>query len=169
MLMPDGRRSPLAGTRVESVGSTTRPIAPGRCGRPKAAQIYRNRQSASGPAVARAYEVGEHPSVCGAVRPPGASPPARFGMPPDGVLAVVCLDNPRDNPRGKARWTSLPSLGPQEECRWRLSDVIPARMVSHTLYSSSMEGSDLASIAQERPGRAPQILEPVLGVVLILT
>src|SRR6266404_8671325 len=28
---------------------------------------------------------------------------------------------------------SLPSLGPQEECPWRLSDVIPARMVSHTL------------------------------------
>src|SRR5271169_3316176 len=34
---------------------------------------------------------------------------------------------------GKALWTSLPSLGPQEECPWRLSDVIPARMVSHTL------------------------------------
>jgi hypothetical protein len=27
------------------------------------------------------------------------------------VLAVVCLDNPRDNTRGKALWTSLPSLG----------------------------------------------------------
>src|SRR5580704_359795 len=54
-------------------------------------------------------------------------------MPPEGVLAVVCLDNPRDNTRGKALWTSLPSLGPQEECPWRLSDVIPARMVSHTL------------------------------------
>ena len=55
------------------------------------------------------------------------------GDAPDGVLSVVCLDNPRDNTRGKARWTSLPSLGPQEECPWRLSDVIPARMVSHTL------------------------------------
>src|SRR5882724_6346509 len=33
-------------------------------------------------------------------------------MPPEGVLAVVCLDNPRDNTRGKALWTSLPSLGP---------------------------------------------------------
>ncbi len=49
-------------------------------------------------------------------------------MPPEGVLAVVCLDNPRDNTRGKALWTSLPSLGPQEECPWRLSDVIPAQM-----------------------------------------
>lgn len=67
------------------------------------------------------------------MRPPGATPPARPGMPPEGVLAVVCLDNPRDNTRGKALWTSLPSLGPQEECPWRLSDVIPARMVSHTL------------------------------------
>src|SRR5205085_10214818 len=55
------------------------------------------------------------------------------GHAPEGVLAVVCLDNPRDNTRGKALWTSLPSLGPQEECPWRLSDVIPARMVSHTL------------------------------------
>ena len=45
----------------------------------------------------------------------------------------MCLDNPRDNTRGKALWTSLPSLGPQEECPWRLSDVIPARIVSHTL------------------------------------
>src|SRR5437868_10774925 len=34
---------------------------------------------------------------------------------------------------GQGLWTSLPSLGPQEECPWRLSDVIPARMVSHTL------------------------------------
>ena len=55
------------------------------------------------------------------------------GMPPEGVLAVVCLKNPRDNTRGKALLTSLPSLGPQEECPWRLSDVIPARMVSRTL------------------------------------
>src|SRR5580704_7528283 len=54
-------------------------------------------------------------------------------MPPEGVLAIVCLDNPRDNTRCKALWTSLPSLGAQEECPWRLSDVIPARMVSHTL------------------------------------
>jgi hypothetical protein len=59
-----------------------------------------------------------------------AAPP---GMHPEGVLAVVCLDNPRDNTRGKALWTALPSPGPQEECPWRLSDVIPARMVSHTL------------------------------------
>jgi hypothetical protein len=28
-----------------------------------------------------------------------------------GELAVVCLDNPRDDTRGKALWTSLPSLG----------------------------------------------------------
>src|SRR5215472_18758297 len=49
------------------------------------------------------------------------------------VLAVVCLDNPRDNTGGKALWTALPSPGPQEEYPWRLSDVIPARMVSHTL------------------------------------
>jgi hypothetical protein len=55
------------------------------------------------------------------------------GMHLEGVLAVVCLDNPRDNTRGKALWTALPSPGPQEECPWRLSDVIPARMVSHTL------------------------------------
>src|SRR5712671_2970275 len=41
---------------------------------------------------------------------------ALMGMPPEGVLAVVCLDNPRDNTRGKALWASLPSLGPQEEC-----------------------------------------------------
>ena len=47
---------------------------------------------------------------------PGATPPARPGMPPEGVLAVECLDNPRDNTRGKALWTSLLSLGPQEEC-----------------------------------------------------
>jgi hypothetical protein len=33
------------------------------------------------------------------------------GHSPEGVLAVVCLDNPRDNTRGKALWTSLPSLG----------------------------------------------------------
>jgi len=36
-----------------------------------------------------------------AVRLPGATPPARSGMPPEGVLGVVCLDNPRDNTRGK--------------------------------------------------------------------
>ena len=54
-------------------------------------------------------------------------------MHPEGVLAVVCLDNPRENTRGKSLWTALPSPGPQEECPWRLSDVIPARMVSHTL------------------------------------
>ena len=35
------------------------------------------------------------------MRPPGATPPARPGMPPEGVLAVVCLDNPRDNTRGE--------------------------------------------------------------------
>ena len=68
-----------------------------------------------------------------AVRPPGATPPARPGKHPEGVLAVVCLGNPRDNTRGKALSTSLLSLGPQEECPWCLSDVIPARMVSHTL------------------------------------
>src|ERR1700757_496467 len=55
------------------------------------------------------------------------------GHAPEGVLAVVCLDNPRDNTRGKAPWTVLLSPGPQEECPWRLSDVIPARMGSHTL------------------------------------
>src|SRR5689334_9501861 len=55
------------------------------------------------------------------------------GHAPEGVLAIVCLDNPRDNTRGKALWTSLPSLGSQEECPWRLSDAIPAPMVSHTL------------------------------------
>jgi hypothetical protein len=49
------------------------------------------------------------------VQPPGATPLARPGMPPEGVLAVECLDNPRDNTRGKALWTSLPSLGPQED------------------------------------------------------
>src|SRR5712671_1487245 len=37
---------------------------------------------------------------------------ALMGMPPEGVLAVVCLDNPRDNTRGKALWASLPLLGP---------------------------------------------------------
>ncbi len=46
-----------------------------------------------------------------AVRPPEATPPARPGMPSEGVLAVVCLDNPRDNTRGKALWASLPSTG----------------------------------------------------------
>ena len=46
------------------------------------------------------------------MRPPGAMLPARPGMHPEGVLAVVCLDNPRDNTRGKALWTSLLSLGP---------------------------------------------------------
>jgi hypothetical protein len=51
-----------------------------------------------------------------AVQPPGATPPARPGMPPQGVLAVVCLDHPRDNTRGKALWTLLPSPGSQEEC-----------------------------------------------------
>ena len=35
-----------------------------------------------------------------AVRPPEATPPARPGMPPEGVLAVVCLDDPRNNSRG---------------------------------------------------------------------
>ena len=50
----------------------------------------------------------------------GATPPARPSMHPEGVLAVVCLDNPRDNTRGKALWTALPSPGPQEECPWRL-------------------------------------------------
>ena len=34
------------------------------------------------------------------------------GRAPEGVLAVVCLDDPRDNTRGKALWTSLLSLGP---------------------------------------------------------
>jgi hypothetical protein len=43
-----------------------------------------------------------------------ATPPAMPGHAPEGVLAVVCLDNPRDNTRGKALPTSLPSLGPQE-------------------------------------------------------
>jgi len=57
-----------------------------------------------------------------AVRPPGATPPARPGMPPEGVLAVVCRDNPRDNTRGKALLISLPSRVTQEECPWRLSD-----------------------------------------------
>src|SRR5262249_11872549 len=66
-------------------------------------------------------------------RPLEVTPPARPGMPQEGVLAVVCLDNPRDNTRGKAFWTLLPLTGPQEECPWRLSDVIPARIVSHTL------------------------------------
>ena len=37
-----------------------------------------------------------------AVRPPEATPPARPGMPPEGVLAVVCLDDLRDNTMGKA-------------------------------------------------------------------
>ena len=36
-----------------------------------------------------------------AVRRPGATPPVRPGRPPKGVLAVVCLDNPRDNMGGK--------------------------------------------------------------------
>src|SRR5689334_22412859 len=47
------------------------------------------------------------------------------------VLAVVRLGNLRDDTREQGPWTSLPLL--QEECPWRLSDVIPARMVSHTL------------------------------------
>ena|SRR6516164_251727 len=51
-------------------------------------------------------------SQCG----PLGAPPARPGISPEGVLAVVCLDNPRDNTWGKALWTSLPSLEPQEEC-----------------------------------------------------
>src|SRR5437660_6362570 len=58
------------------------------------------------------------------------------GMPghaPEGVLAVVCLHNPRDNTRARSSGLSLRSLGSQEECPWRLSDAIPARMVSHTL------------------------------------
>ena len=42
------------------------------------------------------------PGASAVVPPPGATPPARPGMPPEGVLAVVCLDNPRDNTRGKA-------------------------------------------------------------------
>ena len=37
-----------------------------------------------------------------AVWPTGATPLARPGMHPEGVLAVVCLDNPRENTRGKA-------------------------------------------------------------------
>ena len=49
------------------------------------------------------------------------------------MLAIVLLDNPRDNARGRALSTSLPALVTQEECLWRLSDVIPAMMVSHTL------------------------------------
>jgi hypothetical protein len=72
-----------------------------------------------------------------AVRPPGATPPARPGMPPEGVLAVVCLDNPRDNTRGKALWTSLPSLGPQEECPWRLSDETATATPSRRSSSAS--------------------------------
>jgi hypothetical protein len=36
----------------------------------------------------------------------------RPGIPPESVLTVVCVGNPRDNTRGKALWTSLPSLGP---------------------------------------------------------
>jgi hypothetical protein len=35
------------------------------------------------------------------------------GTPPEGVLAVVCLDNPRDNTGAKALWTSLPSREPR--------------------------------------------------------
>ena len=42
------------------------------------------------------------------MRPPGATPPARPGMHPEGVLVIVRLDNPRDNTRGKALWTALP-------------------------------------------------------------
>jgi hypothetical protein len=36
-----------------------------------------------------------------AVRLPGATPPGTPGHAPEGVLDVVCLDNPRDNTRGK--------------------------------------------------------------------
>jgi hypothetical protein len=36
------------------------------------------------------------------MRLPGATPPARPGMHPEGVLVIVRPDNPRDNTRGKA-------------------------------------------------------------------
>src|SRR5437588_9826687 len=65
-------------------------------------------------------------------------------MPPEGVLAVVCLDNPRDNTRGKALWTSLPSLGPQEECPWRV------RCYTGTVSQSHFEDLDLLPPDMER-------------------
>src|SRR6202048_4976394 len=81
-------------------------------------------------------------------------------MPPEGVLAVVCLDNPRDNTRGKALWTSLPSLGPQEECPWRLSDVIPARMVSHTLRTWTCSHLTWRGQSSRPPAVSPSRVRP---------
>src|SRR5437660_7189879 len=81
-------------------------------------------------------------------------------MPPEGVLAVVCLDNPRDNTRGKALWTSLPSLGPEEECPWRLSDVIPARMVSHTLRTWTCSHLTWRGQSSRPPAVSPSRVRP---------
>ena len=58
----------------------------------------------------------------------GTTPPARPSMHPEGVLAVVRLNNPRDNTRGKAPMDCAAFTATQEECPWRLSDVIPARL-----------------------------------------
>src|SRR5262245_19689010 len=96
-----------------------------------------------------------------AVRPPGATPPARPGMHPEGVLAVVCLDNPRDNTRGKALWTALPSPGPREECPWRLSDVIPARMVSHTLRTWTCSHLTWRGQSSRPPAVSPSRVRPM--------
>jgi hypothetical protein len=49
--------------------------------------------------------------------------------------------------RGRAQFFPVHSLrcslGPQEECPWRLSDVIPARMVSHTLRTWTLLPPDM--------------------------
>src|SRR5208282_6416759 len=82
------------------------------------------------------------------------------GHAPGGVLAVVCLDNLRDNTRGKALWTSLPSLGPQEECPWRLSDVIPARMVSHTLRTWTCSHLTSRGQSSRPPAVSPSRVRP---------
>src|SRR5271169_4985636 len=79
---------------------------------------------------------------------------------PEGVLAVVCLDNQRDNTGGKALWTSLPSLGPQEECPWRLSDVIPARMVSHTLRTWTCSHLTWRGQSSRPPAISPSRVRP---------
>ena len=70
----------------------------------------------------------------------GATPSARPGMPPEGVLAVVCLDNPRDNTRGKAVLCSPPLRWPHHTGS-SLEAIDRPRCVSHPQGAYSRESA----------------------------
>ena len=95
-----------------------------------------------------------------AVRPFGATPPVRPGMPPR-VFWPLCAWIIRAIIRGARSYGfSLPSPGPQEECPWRLSDVIPARMVSHTLRTWTCSHLTWRGQSSRLPAVSPSRVRP---------